>query len=152
MNFREAVKEDLDQIVALLADDPIGKKREDYRKPLPTAYITAFADIQAQSGNTVIVGTGAHDDIVGCFQLTLIPGLSRRGMKRGLIEGVRVHRDFHGQAIGLRLISHAINLAREAGCGLVQLTTDKQRPDAREFYLKLGFEESHIGMKYRLEG
>ena len=151
MHFREAVEEDLDQIVALLADDPIGKKREDYRTPLPTAYLTAFVDIQAQSGNTVIVATGANDEIMGCLQLTLIPGLSRRGMKRGLIEGVRVHRDFRGQAIGQRLISYAIDLAREAGCGLVLLTTDKRRPDAREFYLKLGFEESHIGMKYKLQ-
>ena len=28
--------------------------------------------------------------LIGCAQLTVIPGLARRGLKRGLIEAVRI--------------------------------------------------------------
>jgi ribosomal protein S18 acetylase RimI-like enzyme len=149
MEFRKAVAADLLAIVKLLADDPLGAKRERAEDPLPREYRDAFGAIERQAGNSVIV---AVDDgtVVGCLQLTLIPGLSRLGMLRAQIESVRVAESHRSQGLGERLFRHAIEQAREAGCGLVQLTTDRSRPDALRFYERLGFEASHLGMKLDL--
>ncbi|MDJ0920107.1 MAG: GNAT family N-acetyltransferase [Henriciella sp.] len=147
MIFRDAIRDDLPAIVQMLADDRLGATRETFADPLPDAYATAFDDICDQTGNRLIVAVDEYDRVSACLQLTFIPGIARRGMKRGLIEGVRVRRDLRGTNIGTRLFEYAIEAARTAGCGLVQLTTDKQRPDAHSFYEKLGFEASHTGMK-----
>jgi GNAT superfamily N-acetyltransferase len=139
--------EDLPAIVALLADDPLGQIRED-----PTdlaAYAEAFDEIAAQTGNTILVAE-IDGTIVGCLQLTLIPGLARRGMKRAQIEGVRIAASQRGRKLGEQLMAEAIARARAAGCGLVQLTTDTSRPDAHRFYERLGFVASHLGMKLML--
>jgi ribosomal protein S18 acetylase RimI-like enzyme len=105
--------------------------------------------MSAQGGNELLVAT-IGDEVVGCVQLTMIPGLSRTGLKRGQIEGVRVHSGRRGQQIGEQLVRAAIERARDAGCGLVQLTTDASRTGAHGFYEKLGFAASHIGMKLAL--
>jgi len=147
MKFRDANIDDLPTIVELLADDPLGATREEFCIPLPDAYITAFSELREQDGNRLIVGVDDHEIVRACLQLTLIPGIARRGMKRALIEGVRVHSDVRGTSIGTEIFQYAIQEARKAGCGLIQLTTDKTRPDAHRFYEKLGFEDSHIGMK-----
>jgi GNAT superfamily N-acetyltransferase len=146
-SIREACPDDLPAIVALLADDPLAQTREDpsdlaaYRRPLD--------EIAAQGGNTILVAEIAGA-VVGCLQLTVIPGLARRGMKRGQIEGVRIAAGQRGRKLGERLIGAAIERARAAGCGLVQLTTDASRPDAHRFYKRLGFVASHLGMKLAL--
>jgi ribosomal protein S18 acetylase RimI-like enzyme len=147
-SIREARPDDLRAIVALLADDPLAQTRED---PADfAAYRRAFDEIAAQAGNTVLVAeTGGA--VVGCLQLTAIPGLSRRGMKRGQIEGVRIAAGQRGHRLGERLMAAAIARARAAGCGLVQLATDRSRPDAHRFYERLGFVASHLGMKLVLE-
>jgi ribosomal protein S18 acetylase RimI-like enzyme len=149
ITIRPARREDVPAIVALLADDPLGREREALADPLPAAYSRAFDDIAAQDGNLLIVAERAGA-VVGCLQLTLIPGLSRRGMKRGLIEAVRVASACRGLGVGERLVNHAIGIARDAGCGLVQLTSDKSRADAHRFYERLGFVASHVGMKLAL--
>jgi GNAT superfamily N-acetyltransferase len=148
--IRLSRRDDVPAIVALLADDPLGATRETNPDPLPAAYWQAFDDIAAQNGNFVFVAERGGA-IIGCLQLTIIPGLSRRGMKRALIEAVRVGAGSRGLGVGERLVRHAINKAREAGCGLVQLTTDKSRVDAHRFYERLGFVASHLGMKLALE-
>ena len=146
--IRAAHRDDVLAIVALLADDPLGATRED---PADLAtYEKAFDAVAAQGGNHLLVAEG-NGKVVGCLQLTIIPGLSRRGATRGLIEGVRVAAAWRGLGIGERLIRHAIEMSRDAGCGLVQLTTDKSRADARRFYHRLGFVASHEGMKLALE-
>ena len=153
ITIRPPRRDEVPTIVALLADDPLGQTREESVDPLPDAYWRAFDDIAAQSGNHLLVaerGGPGSNDIIGCLQLTLIPGLSRRGMKRGLIEAVRVAAASRGLGVGERLIRHAIEIARDAGCGLVQLTTDTSRPDAHRFYERLGFVASHVGMKLAL--
>jgi len=149
MDVRPAVASDLYEIVRLLADDPLGATRERFEDPLPPAYAAAFAAIAGRDGDTILVAVEA-DSIVGCLQLTIIPGLARQGMTRAQIEAVRVDRDHRGQGIGEALFHFAINLARAAGCGLIQLTTDKSRPEARRFYERLGFVASHEGMKLPL--
>src|SRR5690625_665198 len=146
MKFRTANKNDLYAIVSLLADDVLGSKREELNKPLPDFYITAFEEIMVQHGNQIIVAEEDYQ-IIGCLQLTLIPSLSRKGTKRAQIESVRVHKNYRGKNIGEKLFEEAISIAKEEKCGLVQLTTDKQRNDAHRFYDKLGFEASHDGMK-----
>ncbi|MFT0851068.1 GNAT family N-acetyltransferase [Achromobacter sp. F4_2707] len=147
LTFREAETADLPELATLLSDDPIGASRDGAQHL--RAYEAAFKQIQAQAGNTIIVAVLASE-VVGMLQLTLIPGLSRGGMLRAQIESVRVRNEHRGKKIGQALLAHAIAIARDAGCGLVQLTSDKQRHDALRFYEALGFTASHEGMKLLL--
>ena len=149
LTIRRATRADLPAIVRMLANDPLGKTRERYAEPLPEAYLKAFADVEAQAGNEILVGE-IGGEVVGCLQLTMIPGLSRLGMLRAQIESVRVDESRRGMRIGEKLFLAAIERARKAGCGLVQLTTDASRPDAHRFYERLGFKASHVGMKLAL--
>ena len=162
ISFREATEADLPAIVAMLADDPLGKIREVGGKTRETpapAYSAAFRDIAGDANNQLIVavtddGTPEVPEIpeiiVGVLQLTFIPSLTYSGGMRAQIEGVRVHGDWRGSGVGRELIQHANALAKTKGCVLVQLTTDKARPDALRFYEGLGFTASHWGMKLRL--
>ncbi len=135
----------------MLADDPLGAQREKVSAPLPSAYVRALEAIAAQAGNQILVAVEAGA-VIGCIQLILIPGLSRLGMTRAQIEGVRVDRKHRGKSVGETLIRHAIAVARQNGCGLVQLTSDKSRREAHRFYERLGFVASHEGMKLALTG
>src|SRR5690606_38728232 len=144
LTFREAKTEDLPALASLLSDDVLGANRDGTRH-LP-AYRVALEAIQAQRGNFIIVAE-MELEVVGMLQLTIIPGLSRGGMLRAQIESVRVSSKHRGKRIGDALFEHAIERSREFGCGLVQLTTDKQRPDALRFYERLGFRATHEGMK-----
>ncbi|MGW0213588.1 N-acetyltransferase family protein [Micromonospora chokoriensis] len=147
MTFREAVRADLPAVIALLADDVLGKARD--FTAVDEAYEKAFADISADPRNQLIVAE-QDGDIVGCLQITYIPGLGRHGSERSLIESVRIRSDRRGQGLGRDLMAWAIDQARQRGCALVQLTTDKTRTDAHRFYLGLGFVASHEGMKLAL--
>jgi ribosomal protein S18 acetylase RimI-like enzyme len=147
--IRAAHRADLAAIVALLADDMLGSTRESPSDPPPAQYAAAFDAIEAQPGNEMLVAT-LGDEVVGCLQLTVIPCLSRRGTARGQIEAVRVSAPLRGRRIGEKLVLAAIERARSAGCGLVQLTSDLRRVDARRFYERLGFSATTIGMKLPL--
>ena len=147
--IRKALETDLPGIVNLLADDALGANRERPDLPLPSEYLDAFAEMGRQSGNDLLVAT-LGNELVGCLQLTIIPGISRLGSKRAQIEGVRVSRHHRSQGVGEKLVRGAIDRARTRGCSLVQLTTDRSRSDAQRFYEKLGFAPSHIGMKLEL--
>jgi GNAT superfamily N-acetyltransferase len=149
LTFRPATREDVPVLVQMLADDPLGARRERFQDPLPASYYDAFAHIDADSHNELIV---AEKDgaIVGMLQLTFILYLTYQGGWRALIEGVRVASSARGQGIGAALLTWAIDRAREKPCHLVQLTTDKTRPDALAFYEHLGFRATHEGMKLHL--
>jgi ribosomal protein S18 acetylase RimI-like enzyme len=148
--FREARREDLAAIVRLLANDSLGTWREALGDgTLPEAYERAFDAIAADPRNRVIVGE-RQGQVVACMQLTFIPGLTYTGGERAQIEGVRVDASLRGSGVGRALIEHGVNLARQRGCVLVQLTTDKRRPEALAFYRSLGFAASHEGMKLKL--
>jgi GNAT superfamily N-acetyltransferase len=151
MIFREATEQDLHAIVELLADDTLGATREKLTNPLPVEYTTAFQELTDQIGNHLIVASAPDGSIKGCLQLTITPGIARMGAKRATIEGVRVSRDERNTGLGTKLFEYAIEEAKKAGCQLVQLTTDKARPDAHRFYERLSFEASHVGMKLKLE-
>ena len=149
MEFRTATRDDLPAIVGLLADDDLGRGRELAADPLPREYAEAFAAMTAQPGNRMIVAV-IDGGIVGCLQLTVIAGLSRRGMVRAQIEAVRIARGHRGAGIGEAMVRHAVELARGEGCGLVQLTSDRRRGEAHRFYERLGFVPSHVGLKLTL--
>ncbi|MGW5052141.1 GNAT family N-acetyltransferase [Actinokineospora sp. NPDC004072] len=144
--IRTATAADVPAIVALLADDPLGATRE---RPGDPRYAAAFAEIAADP-NQVLVVAEADGAVVGTLQLTITPGLSRLAARRATIEGVRVRADQRGAGLGQRLIEWAVEHARERGADLVQLTTDRARPDAHRFYERLGFVPSHVGMKLDL--
>lgn len=150
MQFRKAVKADLPAIVGLLADDPLGATREVVADPVPSRYVDAFEEVERQTGNQIIVAVDGENTVKGCLQLVITPGLARFGMKRATIEGVRISRDLRGSGLGTDLFLHAIAVAKDHGCGLVQLTTDNDREDAHRFYERLGFKPSHVGMKLQI--
>ncbi|WP_426244258.1 GNAT family N-acetyltransferase [Nocardioides sp. LHG3406-4] len=144
---RRAEAGDLPAIVALLADDPLGSGREQLDDLTP--YRAAYDAIAADPGQLLLVAVGG-DRVVGTMQLSFIPGLSRRGALRAQLEGVRVHHDHRSRGLGADLVAWAVDEARRRGCALVQLTTDKSRPDAHRFYERLGFRASHEGFKLQL--
>ena len=120
---RGARREDVPAVVRLLADDVLGAQRELVEEPVAAVYLAAFDEMAAQPGNELLVAV-RDDEVVGCLQLTIIAGLSRAGMRRAQVEGVRVSARHRGTQIGERLVTEAIARARAAGCGLVQLTSD----------------------------
>ncbi len=139
--FREARDEDLPAILALLGDDPLGKYRElalPEHAEIPAAYKAAFKAIAADPRNQLHVAE-CGGAVVGCFQLTFIPGLTYQGGERAQIEGVRVSHAMRGRGVGKAMMAYAIAQAKARGCVLVQLTTDKRRTEAHEFYRALGF-------------
>lgn len=144
--FRPARKGDVVLLAGMLANDPLGGQRERFEDPLPDAYYAAFEAIDSDANNELIVACFG-DDVVGMFQLTFIPYLTYQGGWRALIEGVRVSTHVRSRGIGRRMFEWAIDRARERNCHLIQLTTDKTRPDALRFYESLGFRASHEGMK-----
>ncbi|MBW9088396.1 GNAT family N-acetyltransferase [Rhizobium wenxiniae] len=148
--FRKASSVDLPAIVALLSDDPLGATREVASETIDQAYLDAFAAIDADSNQLLVVAVDDGDGVIGCLQLSFIPGLSRTGMWRGQIESVRIAAGHRGDGLGATMIEWAVGQARNRGCGLVQLTSDKRRPDAIRFYEKLGFVASHEGLKLDL--
>lgn len=144
--IRTARADDVPAIAALLADDPLGATRE---RPGDPRYAAAFAAIAADP-NQVLAVAEADGAVVGTLQLTFTPGLSRLGALRATIEGVRVRADQRGSGLGQRMVEWAVERARERSAALVQLTTDRSRPDAHRFYERLGFTPSHVGMKLDL--
>ena len=149
ISFRKAARDDLSAIVALLADDDIGQSREVISEPPDVRYVDAFDAINRDENQLLMVAEESNV-VVGCLQLTFIPGLSRTGMWRGQIESVRTARSKRVSGLGRKMFEYAIEECRARGCGLVQLTSDKGRPDAIRFYEGLGFEDSHEGMKLKL--
>lgn len=149
LQFRKATRDDLAAIVRLLADDVLGAKRERYETPLPETYVRTFESIDADPNNELVVAC-LEGKILGVLQLTFIPYLAYQGGWRALIEAVRVDSTRRSQGLGKALFEWAIDRARERGCCMVQLTTDKTRADAKRFYESLGFVASHEGMKLHL--
>ncbi|UCC13731.1 MAG: GNAT family N-acetyltransferase [Gammaproteobacteria bacterium] len=148
--IREAVEEDLPAIVGLLAEDPIAAERESLIDPLPFAYRAAFAEISADSRQTLLVAE-MDGVVVGTLQLSIIPNLTYEGRRRAQVEGVRIAMDRRGRGVGRHLMERAKEMAVEAGCHILQLTTNRQRPQALHFYERLGFVDSHHGLKLYLQ-
>ncbi|MFH9134855.1 GNAT family N-acetyltransferase [Streptomyces sp. NPDC017524] len=145
--IRPAVPDDLPAVVAMLADDPLGTQRESPDDLTP--YREAFQRLADDPNQHVVVAV-RENRVVGTLQLTVVPGLSRRGATRSIIEGVRIHADERGSGLGTQLIQWAVDESRRQNCQLVQLTSDVTREDAHRFYERLGFTASHVGFKLAL--
>jgi GNAT superfamily N-acetyltransferase len=149
VSYRPAHRDDLAAIVALIADDGLGRGRERTGVAIDPAYLLAY-DAMAADPNQLMAIAESSGVILGYMQITFIPGLSRQGAWRGQLESVRVAAPLRGRGIGTAFFDWAIAQCRARGCALVQLTTDKGRPDALRFYERLGFVASHHGMKLGL--
>ncbi|MFJ9905368.1 GNAT family N-acetyltransferase [Streptomyces sp. NPDC101152] len=147
LEMRAATAADVPAIVAMLADDPLGAQRETLDDLAP--YLAAWERLAADPNQHLIVAV-REGRVVGTLQLTIIPGLSRHGSLRSIIEAVRIQANERGSGLGTRLIEWAIEESRRQGCRLVQLTSDKTRTDAHRFYEHLGFTASHLGFKLQL--
>lgn len=149
--FRKAAREDVPAIVRMLAQDKLGKLRENYREPLPETYYQAFDRIDRDENQELTVIENDKEEVIGTLQLSFIPYLTYQGGIRAQIEAVRIREDRRGKGIGEQLFRWAIARAKARGAHLLQLTTDKQRPEAVRFYEKLGFRASHEGMKLHFQ-
>ena len=150
LTVRDATRADLPAIIAMLADDVLGGTREVTDSAPDVDYVRAFDAIAANPNDRFVVAE-AVGRIVGCLQLTFIPGLSARGTWRGQIESVRIAREQRGAGFGRQMMRWAIEQCRAKGCHMVQLTTNTARTDAARFYRSLGFTASHVGMKLPLD-
>lgn len=150
MILRDAVLGDLPAIVALLDDDAISRGREDASLPLDPRYEMAFADIDRDPNQRLIV---AERDgvVIGTMQLTFLPGIAFRGGRRGQIEAVRIASHLRGEGLGGEMIDWAVEQCRARGCRMVQLMSMRERTDAHRFYQRLGWTKSHFGFKLKLD-
>lgn len=147
---RPARRADLPAIMAMLDDDAISRSREIGRTASEDAAARAFEEIERDPNSTIHV-LDREGEVVGCAQLTTIPGLARQGTKRALVEAVRIRSDLRGRGLGRDFMDSLATKARAAGCGLMQLTSDKRRLDAHRFYVSLGYVQSHEGFKLPLD-
>ncbi|MCW1886934.1 GNAT family N-acetyltransferase [Luteolibacter flavescens] len=146
VTFRTAVLSDLEAIIALLADDELGRQREVISHEIDPRYIAAFHAIEADSNQRLIVAESGAE-VVGTLQLTFIPSLTLVGTWRAQIEAVRIASQLRGHGLGRMMFEWAIGECAASGCQILQLTTDKSRHDAHRFYESLGFLPSHVGYK-----
>ena len=147
MIFRKATKKDVPSIIKMLANDKLGKKRENYQDPLPSIYEVAFEKIDTDQNQELIVVEDTNKEIIGTLQLSFIQYLTYKGGIRAQIEAVRIREDVRGKGIGQKMFEWAIKRAKDRNAHLLQLTVDRKRPDAITFYEKLGFQSTHEGMK-----
>jgi ribosomal protein S18 acetylase RimI-like enzyme len=150
MIIRRAKQADLSAIVELLANDELGRLRENFKTPLPELYLNAFDKINSDQNQELVVMASKSGSVIGTLQLSFIQYLTYQGGIRAQIEAVRVHENYRNKGIGQELIEWAIERAKQKGAHVVQLTTDKKRKSALKFYEKLGFIASHEGMKLHL--
>ncbi|MFB7332224.1 GNAT family N-acetyltransferase [Streptomyces adustus] len=146
-DIRPATTDDIPAIVAMLADDPLGARRESPEDLTP--YRAALERLSADPNQHLMVAV-REGRVIGTLQLTIVPGLSHKGATRSIIEGVRIHADERSSGLGTRFIQWAVDESRRLDCRLVQLTSDASRTGAHRFYERLGFTASHVGFKLRL--
>lgn len=147
---RDATREEVPLIVELLADDGLGSGRETVGGDIPQSYVAAF-DAMTDTPLVRMLVAELDGDVVGCMQLNLIPHISMKGGTRAQLQSMRIRSDHRGQRLGEDFVRQAMDIARKAGCILMELTTDNTRPDAHRFYERIGFDATHIGMKIRLD-
>lgn len=147
MKFRKAKQNDVPAIIEMIADDKLGKTRENFKIPLPKSYYNAYANINSDSNQELIVVENEELEIIGTLQLSFIQYLTYQGSIRAQIEAVRIRKDQRGTGLGTKMFEWAIERAKQRKAHVLQLTTDKKRPEALNFYKKLDFKDSHEGMK-----
>ncbi len=147
---RKANIDDLRAIITLLLEDELGQTREQLNATIEQSYIDAFHRID-NDPNQYLMIVCSENVIVGTCHLTIMPSLTFVGSTRMQIEAVRVSAKHRGQKIGEWMMHAAIDYAKSKDVSIIQLTTNIKRPRAKEFYERLGFEVTHVGMKYYLQ-
>ena len=149
VTIRRARRDDVSSIIAMLADDPLGARRERLEDPLPQVYFEAFERVARDPNIHLVVAEDNEGTVVGCLQLCILSGLSSQGTSRGLVQDVRVATSCRSRGIGEQMMQWAADEARARGCKLIELLTNNARVDAQRFYERLGFARSHVGMTIR---
>lgn len=149
LKFRLAIANDLIDIVKMLADDTLGATREQFDNQLSDNYFKAFENINKDPNQELTI-IEMNGEKVGTFHLTFIQYLTHLGGLRAQIEAVRINSKYRGQGIGSKIFEYIIARAKQKGCNMVQLTSDKKRPEAIKFYETNGFVATHEGMKLKL--
>ena len=149
LKFRLAKKDDLFDIVRMLSDDMLGATREKFEPILSDNYLKAFENI-SKDPNQELTIIEMNGEKVGTYQLTFIQYLTHQGGLRAQIEAVRTNSNYRGKGIGTKMFEYIIERAKQKGCNMVQLTSDKQRPEAIKFYETVGFIATHEGMKLKI--
>jgi GNAT superfamily N-acetyltransferase len=147
LSFRDAKPEDLPFIVGLYVEDSVIQTDDDPAQAMDQPYLDALAAIKADP-NQVLVVAELDGDRVGTIQVTFVPGLNRRGMWKGLLEGVHISAAHRSKGLGAEMVDWALARCKARGCGMAQLTSNKKRLDAHRFYERLGWKKSHEGFKY----
>jgi len=143
--IRRAVAADVRRIVELIA---AGSADGVMRELVPTApeYLAAFRRIEANPMQVLVVADEGGA-VVGTLLFTEIQQMAHHGLPVAEVENVHVAAERRGGGIGGELMRWAIDEARRRGCFRVQLTSNNLRTDAHRFYQRLGFVDSHAGMK-----
>ncbi len=149
LGVRRATVDDLGAIVNLLIEDELGHLREKTSDKLDQNYIDAFALINSDPNQYLMV-VEENNQVIATCHLTIMPSLTFTGQKRMQIEAVRVSEKLRGHKIGEWMINQAIEYAKSRKASIIQLTTNIKRPRAKIFYERLGFESTHVGMKLYL--
>ena len=152
IRMREALRADVPRVAELIMHGASVQKRtrgEIAAEAQDPVYLEAFDVIAANPYNTLFVAE-LEGEVIGTYQITILPGMAERGRIRAKIESVHVAPECRGRGIGAIMMRHAIAFATEKGVGLVELTSHKARPDAHRFYSGLGFVQSHEGFKMAL--
>jgi len=147
LTYRAAKPEDLPFIVGLIVEDSVVATDDNPADAMHPDYTKALAAMDADPNQEMFV-VEDNGQAIGCFQLSYLPGLMRRGMWRGQIEVVHVSEALRNRGYGSQMMRWALRRCREKGCGMVQLTSNKKRLDAHRFYVRLGFQQSHEGFKH----
>jgi GNAT superfamily N-acetyltransferase len=149
LTFRLATAGDLFEIVKMLSDDSLGATREKLETILSDKYVKAFENI-VNDPNQELTVVEMNGEAVATFHLTFIQYLTHQGGLRAQVEAVRTNSNYRGQGIGTRVFEYIIDRVKQKNCNMLQLTSDKRRPEAIKFYESLGFIATHEGMKFKL--
>lgn len=149
LTIRRARASDIDAIVAIYDQDPLTGSREDRNGEAFDRYAAAFADIDADSRQLLLVAEESGT-VTGTVQVTAVQHLMARGFKVAIIEAFFIDAAHQGKGIGARLLESAEQWAMESGCHFIELTSNKQRPQAHRFYQRHGFVATHEGFKKKL--
>jgi GNAT superfamily N-acetyltransferase len=147
--LREAVAHDIPAIVALFASDALGGHGDTTEPDALPAYLAAFERIAASPADRLFVAE-LDGEVAGTFQTTLTPTMAGRGRLVMTVEGVQTRADLRGRGIGAAMMLHAVAMARAAGAGTIQLSSNASRTAAHRFYERLGFQKSHAAFKMKL--
>jgi len=146
MLIRKAKNPDLNEVILLLYDDGLGRDRESLSNKYKQKYLSVFSEILESKYFDIFVMV-KNNEIIGFYQIMFLPHISFKGSKRGQIESVRIRSDFRRSGLGTKLMKHAIEVARDNGCSILQLTSNKKRNETEKFYKNLGFSPTHDGYK-----